>query len=1398
MKTIRRLWLCLAFLLAGLPLTLSADNFTRETAIPITPEQEITIPADGQPIHWYVITLEQGKIYGVREKETTGYFYKEKEMQYYAGETERIFRPELSGIYYLKMQTENNASATFCIKELTAPTNTSEATALPLQLNTLYPISETLAPSTYYKVQLEGGHAYEFIGAYEDDYIRVYKDNTQDGLKLERVDYRKGERERKMFVVPQTGEYTISYRCSIWRYGYGEFSLVEVTDARHFGQATPLAIGKEVRFDHKEWTRQWWKVELEGGQRYAFNYAVNINSGYSFYTATLSLFDSADMQKAVKSERRNFIYTPTRTGTYYLRSTYGAYQTEEGDIALSVRPLPQMLNNTRDKAQLIEVGTPVTSDLNEQEEAWYTFQLKGGTTYEMDARSFSSSFYEAKLYEGDEQEMPFVQLYQESYIYFTPEHDMTVTMLITQSPYANGKVVYWQLNEVTDNRIRQYTQPLALNETMVIAADAPVHPNHLHWYSFAVEKGKYYEIDFSDNKEGVEMETYGYPEALHYETISLEKYLFQADSTGVFYVNIKRSTQQEARLTVREHAGDNRLHYMATPVVVGQTIQTQHHSLRYKEQWYKVALKGDKCYELDLTKVTSEFSLAHWDKDSKRVAIDEKLYRSRKALIYAPRDTTVYFLSIVTGYTSYKLQDAATDFTWNIVEAKGDHRVHKYAIPIALDQPITPDHTIADVLWYKAELQAGHLYETAWEDMGSSYAVHFYSNPDGAPLSGGTYSSGKHRPYLQVEQTGTYYIKVDNYFKADVTFTLQEVKDNRSCLYPTPATMGEAIHIENLPVMGRWYALPMEAGQFCEIDGTAYMDATFALYTACGVKTPVAAGRSEKLLYRPTTTATYLLHVRPGEQGTSIEEAGDMKTQILTTGDDRLCDFATPLTTTEQVIVPTADGKRTHWYAVAVEKDKYYRLVMNNCEEVDVYADCSETAPLAAYTSRALHQATDNGTLYLKVKTSFYGQSASTLQWYEEKPDGYVCEHPIVVDLDDTMISPKWNGFDPYSAWHASEALYYSFRAPETGRYRLHLHNFSKEIREQFYWYAYVYLDCQHMGSNPYNNIDDEAIAGAGHAAGDGNDAYFEAKAGQEFLILIGAFGVSLGIDREWSINKVKEDGGTLTINLKDKANKDVMLSEASLILYQQTEQGMERFKAVPYTEYGYYELSGIPYGTYLLFFTPEDEAEQMYLPSWYKQGTTWQEATPIVINSATTTLDLPLVYLPEVRDEGIKIDGNVTAVLADDKDDLEGIRINLYVRTGTHGTQGAATIRQTLAHRGRSADLTGWTLVAQTRTDADGSYQFERMPKGTYLLVVDMPGFVAEDGFTIQATDAESSYQAPDFVFDSNEKKVVVTALTQLQGQQQKATIYDLSGRRRATLQRGVNIVGNRKVILK
>lgn len=1191
--------------------------------------------------------------------------------------------------------------------------------------------------------------------------------------------------------------------------------LTSRADNSTWQEATPLSLGEELTYGHLTQRNMWWKVELESGKKYAITYYVKGKAGEYGY-ARLYLFDGENMEQEKTSERYSYYYTAERTGTHYLRSYYRLQlPSEDNCIELCVREEPTLDNDTRDKAQPVALGTQVVTSFGQHQELWYKVPLKGGKSYELDATKLRRhvTSLDGNLYHGEEDINLANYDFRTGIEYLNPREDMTYYLRLYTVWAPEGMATgSWTLREVTDNRAMNGALPFTLGTPLTIEATAPLYPSQRHWYSIEVEEGKCYEVDFTGNEEGVSLHLEGYDGKSNGATLKNERYLMLAPSTGRYYMAIERSTPLAARLTVREHPGDNRLYEYAEAVSPGQVVQTRHHTLGYDVQWYKVALEGDRCYELDLTKAGTRFTLQRKDPRGWFI-VDATFEPLKKTLLYAARDTTLYLCSGVTGANGYTLDNPETDFTWSLYETEGDNRVYKHATPIALDQSITPDHTKAETLWYKAELQEGVLYEATWPEVEHSYSMYFYADPEqNQTLDGGYYSGGtgdKWRPTLQVEHTGTYYIKVMGEPTSTLTFTLKQVTDNRSCRYATPLTMGESIPFDDVSKHGHWFTVALEAGKFCEFDGTQKYDVSFALYTDCGVKTPLAQGQYEKMLYRPTASGTYLLHIRPTQPHMTVSPPWQFKTSLLETGDTRLCDHAVPLTTDEEVTVPLPAGHRTYWYAVTVQKDKWYRLTMKRCQNVSLYADCTDSAPLAMYSGTAMYHAEQDGTLYLEVYATNDATAAPALRFYEEKPDGHVCEHPLPLTLGETMVTPRPSDLDVENLWVASNETYYRFVAPETGRYRLYLYNFSIEPREQFYWYTFIYSDCQHMGSNPRNNIDQLAIAGAGHAAGDGQEAIFQAQEGDEYVVLVGSFGPSVALDLQWSITKVEGPKSHLSVHLVDATGTSLPMGEADLILYRQGAERIERQSVVPYTEEGFYQLPDVPYGTYLLHFRPTEDATEKYLPSWYRMGSTWQEATPIVIDGPTTTLYLPMLPLPVVHDEGVRIEGNVTSALTPEegKDNLKGIGINLYILGTSQGVKGTTlydathTAHLTLARRAPS--LEGWKLVAQTLTDENGDYAFEALPKGTYLLIADMPGYTSEGGQVIEAPEDASTYVAPEFLIDTDQQTVIATGIHSLSPDTEgshgaQPRIYDLQGRRRHALQRGLNIVDKKKVIIK
>lgn len=1362
------------------------DNRVWGNALPFYVGDDVAVEG-GQNTRWYYVPLSAGKNYFIRSEELGVTLYYSKQGQSLTVGKNNLFQVEANESYYVVASgATHKAGKTFRIEELPTPTNTTPDKAQTIQLGNDYTYVLQLGPDFYYNVELEKDKCYEVVSnnLYLNSTLNVTTPSAQP-IDMEDVHTR---HRAYMIEATETGNYLLHTGAPRWQTAppYSAtaftFKVEEVKDARFWRNAIPLELDKMVTNLPAGQLRQWQKIDLQGGSTYGFHL---VGDG-----VRVELYEEGYLSKPAHSFDKPMSYTAQKTSTYYLLSATDYNISNDGQLTISL--LQAVTNVSAEKALRIEVGDSLVADMSDYSDLYYKVELKGGEVYEIEVLTGSS--YLSSMYVRNEKSQLIIASSSrgQNSLIFAPKEDGTYLIDMGQwSPI----ICRWTLQRITDNRVMQYALPVEAGNTYTVAAEDN-YPNGQNWYRLATEKGVIYEIDCTANIAEDILEVHADSLQEQPYIARTEKYLFKANEAGVYYFCVKRQNNaQPFTFSVWHRRGDNRLADYAQDIALNEEVQCPHHTLRHGVLWYKLELEGGKAYELTSSSSQAHTLMYRLDKEKNKLEALGVFKTLRNELIYVPQTATYYFESRMVNQ-SYPLNNSSANYSWRIIEKAGDNRLPQFAEPLTLGTAFKANFYSSHTRWYKVDLQAGGLYELTEERSIFAENIDWYLHYDSVAIDD-IYKKVGRKGMLMPKVSGTFYLRLKTSGSSMCNYTLTEVKDNRTCQYAKQVSIGaDRITDRYMPTTGLWFAIEMVQGKYYQFNTSKMGGFQVALYKSCGEEQPFFQSKVENALYAPSQSGSYLLHVsRPNYPESTA--AWELPTTILDTGDDRLCQFAIPMTDEQGCVVSTEGGKYTHWYTVAAKKGKWYRVELKSANTnkgsglITLYNNCGDEAPIIGFdNSSGIFSTEEDATIYLRVKTQLNGQ---TLRWYEVDSTGMTCATALPMEVGKTVTTlPTDGNNDGYQ-----NTTWYHFIAPITGRYHLHLDEFNHEVREQSFWNVAVSLGC----SEKDPNIAGQLIEGAGHWGNNGSDIEFDLEAGKEYTVQVNSFLESASVDHTWRISIAKQQDCTLEISLVNAGGDALQqMEDAVLTLYQKTDDGIHLCDTLRFEKStALFIAEHLNHGAYLLHFQAGSSAAEHYLPVWYTAATRWEDATEIVINTKRITLSLtpPSASTPIMGTGNVTLEGSVESVLNENESiSNEGIGINLYRAIANAGAPVRHSTNATLL-RAKSISTNEWQFVARTYTDAHGKYRIEELPKGTYMLLVDLPGFSAEEAKVVVEAQEEKVYDAPSFVVNPNDK-TIVTSLPTLSIKQPVDTIYDLSGRRRSTLQQGINIVGNRKVILK
>jgi hypothetical protein len=1342
MKTFIKNLLLLGFLAIWFtPNAKAQSNTTWVTAQAIELGQEVTTVFTPDVVNelWYKVNITKGLYYEIPysdEPFTLIPLYEGAEFNEYL-ELPHYYNLSYPGIRAIQFQAQENATLyikcsysqyygqTLKWSIIQVTDNRVKDNAEPFELDQTITVPSG-QNGRWYKTDLPSGKNYVVVGNETYRFI-VYQPETTDVLAY----------SNKVFTTEKASTYYLCAKKSdnVETVGEVTFKMTEFPTLTNTSQeqAATLPFDQETYFAFISGNELYYKADFEAGKLYE----IIAEDRTQFWNVDLYIYkntedDNIPTEESFSPKGNSKVFTVPETGTYYIKRKYS--RTTSGDLH---KMTLSEVNDRRvsSNAEEYTLGTSVSYGHKDFRMLWWKMKVDQGASYWVEFNNKDSNYDELRLYKDANGEN-LVQTSSESFK-FTAEDNgyyYLEAYLISSYP-STPEDNSFMIQKIADNSNTSRETALQVRLDNLITANH--EPESTLWYKVDLLGGHVYEVNgkmaSNTSSETVEVSDAA-GNVLRTEIFNNKPYLYLYPETdGTYYISWSERWVNHVLNWCISEVNDNRVQKFALPITIGEDVVTPKKNPHLNnEYWYKADFKAGKFYEVDFTQaenadvswliIRDEIHIYNSKGEGKGITIAKSKY-----LLECNEDETIYLQ--LTRSSS----DPSSDLTWKITEqAEGDNRLCSFAQEVALDQEFTVGQNKHAPRWYKVELAEGNLYSIDWSAYGSIREnVYIYDNC-GAEKELANENSEKGFSF-QAKSSGTYLLSFSGAYNSEASCVIKAITDNRSCSYPVVAAENQPLSGTGITKEGLWFAMELQEDGLYEFDFTKLGHyQTGEIFTECGADKPVATGDEEKILFKAESTGTYLVHIKTSYAENDVEwQWGYNK---AAEGDNRLCEYAEKIKDGEYT-TNTANGKRTYWYTYDVEAGKYYQIGSDEGVYLETYKDCGDMTPTAEIHGAFLLLAENTETLYIKVNASVNSSEEST--WYinETSPDGKICDSPLPVNVGERITTTMQEGIaDGYSC-----IVWYRFVPKKSGIYEINLENFAVPCEENnnstldYYWAVQVYTDCSR----------DSMVASCGHFR-DIPYASFKAYANEEYIIEA----LVDGAERYWSISEAKELTGSLGVVMKQADGYVLNTPDARLVLYQKINNSILVADTMKYMRGGY--ISGKLYqGTYLLYAENIGIGmdNKQYLPTWYTDAGVWEEATEIKLDRDQQFITLfPNAAPDDIFSGLVSISGKVVSTEGEGTDGMSDVDVCLFRQKTTE--QIAPANAKAMF---KAPALAGWELVARTKTDATGHYQVDNLAQGKYVVMVDMPGYTAENsGIMIDAT-SNDSYTDNNFEADQS-----------------------------------------------
>ncbi len=154
----------------------------------------------------------------------------------------------------------------------------------------------------------------------------------------------------------------------------------------------------------------------------------------------------------------------------------------------------------------------------------------------------------------------------------------------------------------------------------------------------------------------------------------------------------------------------------------------------------------------------------------------------------------------------------------------------------------------------------------------------------------------------------------------------------------------------------------------------------------------------------------------------------------------------------------------------------------------------------------------------------------------------------------------------------------------------------------------------------------------------------------------------------------------------------------------------------------GEFIFKDVPHGEYILVAIPEQNADLAVVTTYYPQEEYWEPAGKIKVDafSGPHYYTIEMIQAP-VFEGGTLLEGGVVELDSSD----------MFKRAAS--SKGKPSQKATVVLVGNKKHKSTWEIVAIVETNADGSFSFQNVEDGSYLLYVDYPGLPVENAWEIE-----------------------------------------------------------------
>ena len=360
---------------------------------------------------------------------------------------------------------------------------------------------------------------------------------------------------------------------------------------------------------------------------------------------------------------------------------------------------------------------------------------------------------------------------------------------------------------------------------------------------------------------------------------------------------------------------------------------------------------------------------------------------------------------------------------------------------ISLDESVATTHPDNADMWYKISLTGGKVYQIYDRSVPQTYDVTCYVYVNcGATQAIASDDYFRSCVFLYPTADVTYYIKWTGAQDYTYTWNVSEVTDNRVCVLATPLTTGQSIDLpayqddlrpktDSYGYKHYWFILNVEAGKYYDFD---FSEANYGMWnndqvvinSKCGGdwQDEIASFYKSKSMVKAAANAVWYIDLKRGGNG---YQPMTFIVAEKTQGDNRLCEFAAPVSLNTNITADHSTGSSFLWYKINLDAGKVYEIDASNAAYgFNVYADdaCNlqYPNPLAgiAKGKKDLFAPESSAVYYLQTGTSANPEGSGTWKIKETAGDNRLCAYatPIVLGtaftVSHTEFSRLWYKID--------------------------------------------------------------------------------------------------------------------------------------------------------------------------------------------------------------------------------------------------------------------------------------------------------------------------------------------------------------------------------------------------